>query len=392
MSGEQMAILDENMVSSLRNDVKMIMREVILEVLPDIMRSELPKMLVDISERTKQIEQAKLDAKYFMDNNSVKFNEGYRKRVDLYKGYARCEHLTKLYNECLQANPIYIPRKFRDDNFYVRDEEELEILKGRFLGKFQCEYKLLKKRQRDFATAVDTEDDIIYNFIEHCNVPDMVKTEIGAIWERDVKANEDKVKKEWAANIEGMKTAYEKDKQVLLELNQRRARKFQQLRQSTRTVDVSTNPVVEASTGQVGEQLQESAQTISVTNDRNDLIISVINGHPNGEETSTEILENPDDTPPGVVPTSTAQRGNDPVPSEPGNENGDDDVTIESSTEENINSSAALFDNTPETNEFSTQDQNNIDNMAGNFSGPPHSQQKRPQCNYKFRKRQPLSY
>ena len=40
----------------------------------------------------------------------------------------------------MQASPVYIPQNFREDNFYVQDEEELEIIKGRFLGKFQSEY------------------------------------------------------------------------------------------------------------------------------------------------------------------------------------------------------------------------------------------------------------
>ena len=138
---------------------------------------------MDITERTKNIEKAKLDAKQFMNTNSGKFNEIYNKRTKLYEGYARCENLTQLYNECLQCDPMYIPKKFRDDKFFVRDEEELEIVNLRFKGKFDSEYRLLKKRQRDFATAVNSEDDTIYNFIGHCNVSDMVKTEIAAIWE-----------------------------------------------------------------------------------------------------------------------------------------------------------------------------------------------------------------
>ena len=55
-----------------------------------------------------------------------------------------------------EKDPVYIPRKFRDDKFFVRDQEELEILNLRFMGKFDSEYHLLKKRQRDFAAAINT--------------------------------------------------------------------------------------------------------------------------------------------------------------------------------------------------------------------------------------------
>ena len=84
------------------------------------------------------------------------------------------ESLTKLYDECLQCDPVYIPRKFRDDKFFVRDEEELAIVNTRFMGKFKSEYDLMKKRQHDFASAVNAEDDIIYNLIEHYRVPNAV--------------------------------------------------------------------------------------------------------------------------------------------------------------------------------------------------------------------------
>ena len=138
-------------------------------------------------------EKAKVDAKNHIDENPKKFNETYKKRIKLYQSYARCEHLTKLYDECKQSDPVYIPRKFREDKFYVRDEEELEIVNVRFMSKFQTEYNLLKKRQQDFTVAINAEDDVIYGFIEHCTASDGVKTEMGAIWERDVKADEDKI-------------------------------------------------------------------------------------------------------------------------------------------------------------------------------------------------------
>ena len=79
----------------------------------------------------------------------------------------------------------------------------------------------MEKRQRDFAAAVNAEDDIIYKYIEYCSTTDVVKTQIAAIWEKHVKGDEDKEKEEWRKNIIGMKAAYEKDNRDLEELNQR---------------------------------------------------------------------------------------------------------------------------------------------------------------------------
>ena len=328
-----------------------------------------------------------------MDNNSVKFNEGYKKRTELFKGYARCEHLTKLYDECLQANPVYIPKKFRDDKFYVRDEEELEIIQGRFMGKFQSEYRLLKKRQRDFATAVNTEDDIVYGIIEHCRVSDMVKTEMAAIWERDVKANEEKVRNDWAVNIVGMKTAYEKDKEALFELNQRRAKKFQEIRESSRAVDASTSPAVTVSTGQEGHQHQNSTRTIEINEDGSGMVMSVNVGYTNEEgEGSTETSEDHEDVNPVAVQVLDSQSGVELRSTEPLSEDSTGNITTFPSADEAIDSSAAPFDSAPDDSDFTTQDHSNIANMVGNFTATHPSQSNRSQSNYKFQKRSHLRY
>ena len=214
---------------------------VLREIVPGIMLSELPKVLIDVKDEMKRIEKAKQDAMDFMNANPDKFNIGYKKRRKLFEGYARCDHLTKLYDECKRVEPVYIPKKFRDDKFFVRDAEELEIINVRFMGKFDSEYNLLKKRQRDFAKEINAEDDIIYDLIGQCNTSDIVKTEIAAIWEKDVKGDEEKIIQQWKSKITGMKTAYEKDKKKLAENNQKRMLKFEQLRQATRTVDIDEN-------------------------------------------------------------------------------------------------------------------------------------------------------
>ncbi len=90
----------------------------------------------------------------------------------------------------------------------------------------QTEYNLLKQRQRDFAAAINAEDDVIYGLIEHCSAENDVKTEMAAIWDEDTKSEETKIKEEWKVKITGMKIAYEKDKTNLAELNQQRALKF----------------------------------------------------------------------------------------------------------------------------------------------------------------------
>ena len=369
MSGERTVILGEDAAAfskaELKNIMREVMREVLPEVLPDVLRDEFPKILSDVNESTKQIEKAKLEAQNFLDNNPEKFNEGYKNRYKMYEGYARCMNLTKLYDECLETAPIYIPRKFRDDKYYVRDEEELDIINARFMGKFRSDYNLLKKRQRDFAAAVNTEDDIIYNFIEQCNVSDMVRTEIATIWQRDRKEDEEKINSEWTKSIKGMKIAYEKDRRHLAELNQQRAKKFEEIRQSARTV-----PAVEAVLDEDLEQ-EESDEEIDA-----------------GEvqETLTERPEIPVSAAP-VVPLSSPAATDAETSPEPNGEeeNATAEVVL---VEETIDSSATLFDNTLDTTNASQSNNNTIQMMAGNFRDTPdNNNNNRTQHTYKFRRR-----
>ena len=384
---QQGIVFSDQMVTSFRRDIKEVIRETVLEVLPETMRIELPNILVDISERTRLIEKAKVDAKEYMNKNPSKFIEVFKKRNKLFQGYARCKNLTNLYDECLQSNPVYIPRKFRDDKFFVRDEEELEIVKVRFMGKFQSEYNLLKKRQRDFATAVNAEDDIIYNLIDHCGVPDSVKTEIANVWEQDVKADEEKISQQWVTNIRGMKIAYEKDKQRLVELNKDRAKKFEEFRRSTQNTSSDSSLPDE-----------NSGRRIEVDDEQNRVVISI------SMEQEQELSEVPQGPSIDDVPSpSIAELDGSGAPEEPST-----GITLpidsisEETANETLDSSAPLFNtrdgdsslnirDTPDVEDFSTQTQVNIRDMAGNFSQTPATQTKKIQSNYKFRKRSHLN-
>ena len=412
---QQIASIQTKLTDSFTSDLTAVFRDIMRKELPkvlsdtdlfrEIMHKELPKILIDVKDEMIRIESAKQDARAYMNSNPEKFNTSYNNRKKLFDGYWRCESLTKLYEECKSSTPAYIPRKFRDDKFFVRDEEELAIVNVRFMGKFDSEYNLLKKRQRDFATAINAEDDVIYELIEHCNAPDVVKTEIAAIWERDVKSEEDKTKEDWRKKVTGMKAAYEKDKKNLEELNQQRKAKFQKLRQGTRRVEFN--------------------------NETNRVLVSIgsfsIDSEEEGEEDESAPLQEQPATEPAVtvhteqtgISTDTAH-GNAPEPpvqNEPSNDTVDNnlepaidvenrttprsegvsvvettpDVTTtgDDASEEVINSSAPLFgtQNNSDDNVFSSQTQENIEQMARNFSTPPVQQHKMPRHNYKFRKR-----
>ena len=391
MSGEQLSVFNEDMVASLRREItdtlSAILPTILKQVIPEVMVGELPKIFVDIMEGMSRINEAKKDAQDYMDSNPEKFNIGYKKRKKLFEGYWRCYSLTNLYEECKSSNPVYIPKKFRDDRFFVRDEEELSIINVCFMGKFDSEYHLLKKRQRDFAAAINAEDDIIYDLIEHCNTTDVIKNEIASIWERDVKGDEEKIKEIWVKKIIGMKAAYEKDKKKLEEVNQDRKAKFEQLRQETRRVELDEDT---------------NRFTISIGSfsmDEGELANEEISREQT--EQTTHLSEGAIDTVPDLPTENNEQALAEQVTNAEENTSSEGDVTPNSETAhtsittnngdttEVIDSSAPLFqtqDNDDEEVFSSTQTRSNIQMMAVNFATPP-VQKNKIRSNYKFRKR-----
>ena len=92
-----------------------------------------------------------------------------------------------------------------------------------------------------------------------------------------MKASEEKVKNNWKEKILGMKTAYEKDKQKLQELNLRRRKKFDELRQSAQTNNTNSTVVVEAPAGEHEEEEEGegSIRRVNIDDEQNRFVISV---------------------------------------------------------------------------------------------------------------------
>ena len=71
----------------------------------------------------------KQEAEHFIYSNSKLWSDLLQKRKYFVYKFTRCERLLDLYGECLQEEPIYIPRKFRNDKTYVTSQEELNVVR-----------------------------------------------------------------------------------------------------------------------------------------------------------------------------------------------------------------------------------------------------------------------
>ena len=71
----------------------------------------------------------KQEAEHFIYSNNKLWSDLLQERKDFVYKFTRFERLLDLYGECLQEEPMYIPRKFRNDKTHVTSQEELNIVK-----------------------------------------------------------------------------------------------------------------------------------------------------------------------------------------------------------------------------------------------------------------------
>ena len=78
----------------------------------------------------------------------------------MYK-FTRCERLLDLYGGCLQEEPMYIPRKFRNDKTYVTSQKELNVVRKNSLNNLQSECEILKLRKYNLLENIANQDKIL---------------------------------------------------------------------------------------------------------------------------------------------------------------------------------------------------------------------------------------
>ena len=115
------------------NILKIIERQ-----LPKIMGALAPQIIQLVKEKveTNNIQpvtqlltmtQGEIRAEYdnFVHRNKRVINGKFEEREKLYYTHARYDPYLDLYGECLQEEPVYVPRKFRNDKYYVRNNDGL---------------------------------------------------------------------------------------------------------------------------------------------------------------------------------------------------------------------------------------------------------------------------
>ena len=161
----------------------------------------------------------------FIKNNQTFMNEQLIDREkELYK-YIRNVSLLDLYTECLETEPVYVPRKWRNDNYHVMSERELTVLTNLELKRFQTECEILRLRRDDFKQRTEHIDKNITEFIEKENISLQSKEWLLKRWEECIREDENKITKKWEQKLRGTRNQFEKDREFIQHHRTKRIKK-----------------------------------------------------------------------------------------------------------------------------------------------------------------------
>ena len=117
-----------------------------------------------------------------------------------------------LYNECLEEEPIYIPRKFLNDNTFTMNEQEKDIYFKLDLTKLKREMEILTTRRQYFRKKLNEIDQEFTAFIESESVSEVVKKNLEEEWVKHTTENNAQDNAVWQKSIKGKKEAFQRDK------------------------------------------------------------------------------------------------------------------------------------------------------------------------------------
>ena len=115
--------------------------------------------------------------------------------------------------------PLYIPRKFRNDNTFCMNDNEKSIYDRLALSKMQTEMQVLTSRREFFRNKLDIIDESVMNHYFGMNIPKSCHGDLKEMWEKECLKVKTKIDNIWAKKVDGMKEAYKRDKERMAKSN-----------------------------------------------------------------------------------------------------------------------------------------------------------------------------
>ena len=230
----------EGVASDILDSLTIALKEKITEFIPNLLKDLTPEIvnlarssiedyiinndLLQHSVRDSLISYEE-EVSTFTKNFAPTMNEQLNLREDAYWKFTRCERLLGLYNECMNSEPAYVPRKFRKDKFHVMSKEELDIVNKMELKEMQLQCEILTCRREEFLKRCSDIDKVVEDIVKKSNMSEKATQNRIARWHFIVKEDVETIHKKWDTQINGMRSSFEKDKTFLLKHQEDRLKK-----------------------------------------------------------------------------------------------------------------------------------------------------------------------
>ena len=220
----------EEVTKSVLESLKVILKEKLTELVPTLMKEIEPDLIkyakesiedfvIDNNLLLETVKETLLstdeEVEQFLESFASLCDEKLVERENNYWKFTRCDRLLNLYNDCLQCEPMYIPKQFRSDKYHVMSRQELNIVIKMGLKRLQGECEIMNCRKEEFLNRVQLIDQEIEELINQSNLSPKATKILLDRWKTFYVKDTTKVDKKWDKRIESTKRAFEKDKKFL---------------------------------------------------------------------------------------------------------------------------------------------------------------------------------
>jgi hypothetical protein len=213
----------ENLKESIYEEAKKIIPELLKSIVPSIVALTKDYILNELRNTDGNVQSyirecitpPDVEVRNFKREHTTDFDNRLNTRENEYYKYARCENLLDLYAEGMQEEPIYIPKKFRNDKMHVMSPPELSVVEKLERNRLKAECEILTIRKQEFMERVTKVDTEVYDFINQSNISAKANEDLINKWQFIINEDKTKIDLKWKKKIESIKIAYKKDKDFL---------------------------------------------------------------------------------------------------------------------------------------------------------------------------------
>ena len=203
-----------------------VLQPLIESILPTIIAKITLPQPVNLQQQISLGESFNEDQKNELINkNRTKWNYMLDKREKVFYQHHRIEKILELYHDCLEKEPTYIPRKFRQSKIHVKSDEEFKVIENLELQRFNAECELLRIRKDNLTNDLSTIDKEIEKTISSCSTNIRLQSALLNNASEFIKKDISQVKEKWIKKIGSLKKAFQIDEQKNLMSNRKASKR-----------------------------------------------------------------------------------------------------------------------------------------------------------------------